>query len=140
MSDDLHRAIHDAADRLLRRLTRHRDRYVRAWIAATGLHPRECQIVERHTSTGIVVTVEPRDTSPPLRWTRERPTVEGGYRVRGIPSLPSKWRVLADVFRVPETGQLWVQTTSGIEASVNSLCFYDTEWAGPIPEPEEPKP
>jgi len=33
-----------------RRVIRHRERYLKAWIAATGLHPLECEIVEEHFS------------------------------------------------------------------------------------------
>jgi branched-subunit amino acid aminotransferase/4-amino-4-deoxychorismate lyase len=35
----------------MRRLMRHRERYVKAWIAETGFKPSECEIVEESTST-----------------------------------------------------------------------------------------
>jgi len=41
------------------RLMRHRHRYIRAWIAATGLHPEECVLVESvhpMDANGVVVT------------------------------------------------------------------------------------
>jgi hypothetical protein len=50
------------AERRLRLLARHRERYLTAWIAATGLHPTECVLVERTSADGLTVTisVEPR--------------------------------------------------------------------------------
>lgn len=42
------RAIQEAANKKLRFVMKHRDRYLKAWIAATGLDPRECKMVERH--------------------------------------------------------------------------------------------
>ena len=38
--------LRQAANRLHARVMRHRERYLRAWIAATGLHPEECELVE----------------------------------------------------------------------------------------------
>jgi len=38
----------------LRFLMRHRERYVKAWIAATGIDPRECELVEQQTMEGEV--------------------------------------------------------------------------------------
>lgn len=34
------------AVRFVGQLMKHRERYLRAWIAATGLHPTECELVE----------------------------------------------------------------------------------------------
>lgn len=42
----------DAANRQTRRLLRHRERYVKAWIAATGLRPMECELVEERYPIG----------------------------------------------------------------------------------------
>jgi predicted urease superfamily metal-dependent hydrolase len=42
------RAIAELAAKKLRFVMRHRERYVKAWIAATGLHPTECKMVELH--------------------------------------------------------------------------------------------
>ena len=47
------------ADRVLRSLMRHRERYLRAWIAATGLHPLEAELVEElypPSSDGVIRT------------------------------------------------------------------------------------
>jgi len=38
--------IRRAGERLYARVMRHRERYLRAWIAATGLRPEECELVE----------------------------------------------------------------------------------------------
>ena len=51
-----------ASDNLFRRLMRHRDRYVKAWIAATGLRPEESVLVEKRMPNGdVVVTVRRRE-------------------------------------------------------------------------------
>jgi len=42
-----HLNLGDVADRLLRSLMRHRERYLRAWIAETGAPPSECVLEER---------------------------------------------------------------------------------------------
>jgi hypothetical protein len=34
------------AQRMLKSLMRHRERYLRAWIASTGLRPEECMLIE----------------------------------------------------------------------------------------------
>jgi hypothetical protein len=48
-------------DEGLKRLRRHRERYVRAWVAATGVHPADAELVEEHRSDGVtVVTVRRR--------------------------------------------------------------------------------
>jgi hypothetical protein len=39
-------AITELGDRVARRVMRHRERYIKAWIAATGLHPTECEVIE----------------------------------------------------------------------------------------------
>lgn len=51
-----------AVDEQLRRLMRKRERYVKAWIAATGFHPTDCELVEtvRTTATGIETVVSIR--------------------------------------------------------------------------------
>jgi hypothetical protein len=46
---------------------RHRERYVRAWLAATGYDPRECVLVERqeYDERGrITTTIEARRREP----------------------------------------------------------------------------
>jgi hypothetical protein len=51
--------------RILRSLARHRERYVRAWIAATGMHPTECVLVSWTTADGRHVTsIERRQDHP----------------------------------------------------------------------------
>jgi hypothetical protein len=55
--EDFRGAASRACDRLIRQLTRHRERYLRAWIAATGLDPRECELVEEHVVEEGVVKV-----------------------------------------------------------------------------------
>lgn len=53
--------INRAFEVQLRSLMRHRERYVKAWIAATGLHPTECVLVERRMGDGSVrITIEPK--------------------------------------------------------------------------------
>lgn len=55
--------IHAAAGRLLRRLNRHQERYIRAWIAATGIHPTKAKLVQRALpGDGLLnfeITIEP---------------------------------------------------------------------------------
>lgn len=48
-----------------RRLMRHRERYVKAWLAETGLLPSECEIVEERftTATGFTTRVTVRRRS-----------------------------------------------------------------------------
>ncbi len=46
----------DVADRLIRSLMRHRDRYLRAWIAETGALPSECMLEERLVVDADVAT------------------------------------------------------------------------------------
>jgi len=50
---DLEQRIRGWVERHCKRLSRHKERYVRAWIAATGLHPTECELVEERTDTGL---------------------------------------------------------------------------------------
>lgn len=51
-----------AAEKMYRRVMRHRERYIRAWIAATGLHPLECEVVEQRMPDGsMVVYVRKRE-------------------------------------------------------------------------------
>jgi hypothetical protein len=45
-------ALRAECDRVVRRLMRHRDRYLRAWIAATGLHPTEAMLEEHLSGSG----------------------------------------------------------------------------------------
>lgn len=46
-------------------LARHRERYVRAWIAATGLTPQDAMLTERQWPDGrVTVTVDRRDSVP----------------------------------------------------------------------------
>lgn len=49
--------------KLMRQLMRHRERYVKAWVAATGLHPTECQLVEQVSAIdgSVTVRVEKRE-------------------------------------------------------------------------------
>ena len=52
--------------RMVSRLLRHRERYVKAWIAATGLHPEECILEEKQFvgpdgQWGVQVSVRRRD-------------------------------------------------------------------------------
>jgi hypothetical protein len=52
----------DALEAHLARLRRHRERYIRAWVAATGVHPTEAELVEttEHTATGVQTTIRVR--------------------------------------------------------------------------------
>lgn len=47
--------------RIMRSLERHRERYVRAWIAATGIKPEEACIVTNMQPNGEVMVVKRRD-------------------------------------------------------------------------------
>ena len=52
-------AIQQKAERIMRSLNRHRERYLRAWVAATGIDPRDAILVERHYPDGtITISVE----------------------------------------------------------------------------------
>lgn len=51
--DEFHRAI-----------IAHRERYLTAWIAETGLKPSECMLVQRTTPDGITMIVERRPDPP----------------------------------------------------------------------------
>lgn len=44
-------------DRMVRRLMRHRERYLRAWVAATGIHPTEAMLEERMLPGGVTQIV-----------------------------------------------------------------------------------
>lgn len=48
-----------AALELWDRIMKNREAYVEAWVAATGLHPTECEIIEEHTHgpNGLTVRV-----------------------------------------------------------------------------------
>lgn len=52
-------AIAKKAAESMRGLMRHRERYIRAWIAVTGIHPAECEWVEevQPLADGVVRTV-----------------------------------------------------------------------------------
>jgi len=60
----VNRELYKRTERILRALLRHRERYVRAWIAATGFHPTECVLVTwtemRGDSIVTITSVEPR--------------------------------------------------------------------------------
>lgn len=47
--------------RLMRSMERHKERYVRAWIAATGIRPEEACIVTNMQPNGEVMVVKRRD-------------------------------------------------------------------------------
>lgn len=55
-------ALHAKAERMTRSLMRHRDRYLKAWLACTGLSPTDAVMVERQSfdrDTGsVVLTIE----------------------------------------------------------------------------------
>lgn len=67
---------------------------------------------------------------PNLTWTRERPTVPGWWWVR---SRYGK-RVTQTIMCVKawEDGRLYIYAGKPVER-------HDAEWAGPIPQPEEPR-
>jgi hypothetical protein len=46
-------ALRQAAASMFRRVIRHRERYIRAWIAATGIRPEECELVEEVYPVGV---------------------------------------------------------------------------------------
>lgn len=62
--------INRVATRMVRSLMRHRDRYLKAWIAATGHDPRECEMVEERMPMNadgalrVVVYFRKRDRCP----------------------------------------------------------------------------
>ena len=49
----------DAAARLSRNLERHQERYIRAWVAATGIRPEDAELVQwtECDESGVVRTV-----------------------------------------------------------------------------------
>lgn len=47
--------------RLIRSMERHKERYVRAWIAATGIKPEDACIVTNIQPNGEVMVVKRRD-------------------------------------------------------------------------------
>lgn len=53
--DEAGRILHDSVVRIMNRLMRHRERYLRAFIAATGLHPSECEIQETRDPLGDMI-------------------------------------------------------------------------------------
>lgn len=54
-------ALEAHADRVLRALMRHRERYLRAWVARTGIDPRDAELVEDLREPGVtVITVRVR--------------------------------------------------------------------------------
>lgn len=54
--------LQDAIGQAMRLIAEKREAYVRSWIAETGLHPTECQLVEKHVQerdgVRITITVE----------------------------------------------------------------------------------
>lgn len=53
------------AEKVYALLMQHRERYIRAWCAATGVYPTDAKLVERDNGDGSkTVTIEPRDTVP----------------------------------------------------------------------------
>lgn len=55
--DDFLDALHLAGQRLYKCLMRHRDRYIKAWVAATGVYPTEAVLKEYRTETGFETQV-----------------------------------------------------------------------------------
>lgn len=53
--------LNERLHRLMMRLYKHRERYVRAWIAATGVDPRDACIVTNIQPNGEVMVVKRRD-------------------------------------------------------------------------------
>jgi hypothetical protein len=53
---------------IFRSLIRHRERYIRAWVAATGVHPKDAEIVECQelTANGVTMTVTIRSKQEAL--------------------------------------------------------------------------
>lgn len=63
--DAIGEEIRKRAAKIYALLMQNRERYVRAWCAATGIHPTEARMVERDNSDGSkTVTIEPRGTVP----------------------------------------------------------------------------
>ena len=62
LADNAIAALHAKAERMTRSLMRHRDRYLKAWLACTGLSPTDAVMVERQSfdrDTGsVVLTIE----------------------------------------------------------------------------------
>ena len=57
MTADFQRALNYAAEQHYRRLMRHAERYVKAWVAATGVHPKEAVLVVQNTPDGFTMKV-----------------------------------------------------------------------------------
>lgn len=74
MSIDIGREIAALVARKMRFLARHRERYVRAWIAATGMRPEDCMLVEEQL---------PMDTSGAIRMNVYIVPRRGGMRGLG---------------------------------------------------------
>ena len=50
-------SISASSARIIRNLMRHRERYLKAWIALTGLSPDECELVEEVYPMGPDFTI-----------------------------------------------------------------------------------
>lgn len=56
--------VQSKADELMREIMANRERYLAAWIAETGLHPSECELVEWCSRPGNPTTVIVRKRGP----------------------------------------------------------------------------
>jgi hypothetical protein len=55
--------IQKPIDKIMNQLARHRERYVRAYIVATGFDPRDCVLVEQRDGFTITVGVVARENA-----------------------------------------------------------------------------
>ena len=62
MTGEFGESFNERASKLRRLLMKHRERYVRAFMAETGLKPSECELVEQHLGdgSGAIVRVRAR--------------------------------------------------------------------------------
>jgi hypothetical protein len=51
-------SFQDAVSNAMRAMAVEHERYVRAWIAETGLHPSECELVQTVAADGVVVRMQ----------------------------------------------------------------------------------
>jgi len=54
------KSMQDAITEAMRAVAAEHEKYVRAWIAETGLHPTECELVQTMTAEGMTVRVQVR--------------------------------------------------------------------------------
>jgi len=53
--------IHEAVAAAIRDLNQHKEEYVRAWLAKTGLNPDQCMLVQQSMPDGSIrLWVEPK--------------------------------------------------------------------------------